>query len=153
MTGIMNQSKADAAEAFFNSGFNCAQAVLAAYCEDFGLDPKTALKISGGLGAGMGRLQRTCGAVTGAFLAIGLKYGKCEEGDDRAKEKTYDLVREFAKRFEERHGTTSCRALLGIDLIKDTGRAASERTKSVCPRLVRDATEILDELLNMDTEA
>ena len=69
-------SKVDEAIECFYSGYSCSQAVLSAYCEDLGLDKETAMKISCGFGAGMARLGATCGAVTGAYIAIGLKYGK-----------------------------------------------------------------------------
>ena len=134
------QSKAKEAVACFNEGFNCAQAVLTAYCEDFGLDRETALRLACGLGAGMGRLQETCGAVSGAYLVIGLKYGP-------EKEQTYAMVQEFARRFEAKNKTTSCRKLLGIDLLGGDRRIASERVNSICPQMVRDAIEILESLL------
>ena len=140
------KSRVNEALECFSEGFNCSQAVLSAYCEEFGMDKKTALKISCGLGAGMGRLQETCGAVSGAYLLIGLKYGKFLQADDAAKEKTYAMVREFARLFEERNKTTNCRELLGVDLIGG-GRTASERVQSVCPKMVQDAAEILENLL------
>ena len=133
-------SKAKEAMACFNEGFNCAQAVLTAYCEDFGLDRETALRLACGLGAGIGRLQETCGAVSGAYLVIGLKYGP-------EKEQTYALVQEFARRFEAKNKTTNCRALLGVDLLGGDRRTASERVNSICPQMVRDAIEILESLL------
>ena len=139
--------KASEAEACFSGGFNCAQAVLSAYCEQFGLERETALRVAGGMGGGMGRLQETCGAVTGAYLVIGLKYGQHTPGDTAAKEKAYALVREFARRFEERNQSTGCRALLGIDLAVCDKEIAAARVKQVCPKMVRDAAEILESLL------
>ncbi|MDR0496836.1 MAG: C-GCAxxG-C-C family protein, partial [Treponema sp.] len=100
---MKRQSKVKEAIDCFNNGFNCSQAILSTYCEEFGLDKNTALKIACGLGGGMGRLQETCGAVSGAYLLIGLIHGKGIKEDDTAKEKTYTLVREFAKKFEERN--------------------------------------------------
>jgi len=88
----------------------------------------------------MGRLQETCGAVSGAYLVIGLKYGQ-------EKEKTYAMVQEFARRFEAKNKTTNCRALLGIDLLGGDRRTASERVNSICPQMVQDAVEILESLL------
>jgi len=146
----MDQSKVNEAVACFNSGFNCSQAIFSTYCGEFGLDKKAALQISCGLGAGMGRLQHTCGAVSGSYLLIGLKYGKFLEDDDPAKEKTYAVVREFARLFEERNGATNCRELLGVDLITGDSEIASERVKTVCPKAVRDAAEILEGLLFSD---
>ena len=134
----------------FNNGFNCAQAILSTYCGDFGLDKETALKTACGLGAGMGRLQETCGAVTGAYLVIGLKYGKYLEGDEPAKEITYAKVQEFARLFALKNNTTKCRDLLGVDFLNDDKQTASERVKSICPKMVRDAAEILGQILKDD---
>ena len=133
--------------ACFGEGFNCAQAILSTYCDEYGLDRKTALQVSCGLGAGMGRRQETCGAVTGAYLVIGLKHGKYLKDDNAAKEMTYAKVQEFARRFEARRGTTNCRDLLGIDLLAGDKRTADERVNSLCPQLVRDAAEIIEEIL------
>lgn len=88
---IENQSKVDQAVACFNDGFNCAQAILSTYCEEFGLDRETALQLACGFGAGMGRLQEVCGAVTGAFLLMGLKCGNSEAGDTVSKENNLRL--------------------------------------------------------------
>lgn len=140
-------SKVNEAIECFSNGFNCSQAILSTYCEQFGLDKKTAMKISCGFGAGMGRLGETCGAVTGAYLLIGLVYGKFSKEDDQAKEKTYALIQEFAKRFEERNSTTACRELLGVDLISGDKQIAAAQVKSVCPKVVRDAAEIIEEVL------
>jgi C_GCAxxG_C_C family probable redox protein len=65
----------------FRKGFNCSQAVLSSFSPDLGLEKETALKIACGFGAGMAKLQETCGAVTGAVMVLGLKYGKYKEDD------------------------------------------------------------------------
>ena len=140
----------DLACACFEEGFSCSQAVFSAYAEQLGLDRETALKISGGFGGGMGRLALTCGAVTGAFMAIGLKYGAVEAGDQEAKDNTYALVREFADRFRSCHGSITCQELLGCDISKPEGLEMAREQglfKTTCPRLVRDAAEILEEIL------
>lgn len=144
---MMNQSKVSEAVACFNDGFNCSQAILSTYCEEFGLDKKTALQVACGLGAGMGRLQETCGAVSGAYLLIGLKYGKFSKEDEPAKEKTYAMVRAFASLFEERNKTTNCRELLGVDLINGDRQTAAEQVKTICPKMVQEAAEIIEKLL------
>ena len=136
------QSKAKDAVACFNEGFNCSQAIMSTYCEQFSLERETALKLACGLGAGMGRLQETCGAVSGAYLVIGLKCGN-------DKEKTYALVREFARRFEARNKTTNCRDLLGVDLMHGDKVLAGQRVREVCPVAVQDAAEILESILDL----
>jgi C_GCAxxG_C_C family probable redox protein len=98
----------------------------------------------------MGRMGATCGAVTGAFMAIGLKYGKAKAKDDAARDKTYELVREFVNRFQARHGSIICKELLGYDLSNpQEGEAAKEKGlfDTRCPQFVRDATEMLEEIL------
>ena len=131
----------------FNSGFSCSQALLSTYCEDLGLDKETALKISCGLAAGMARLGHTCGAVTGAYLVISLKYGKYLLDDNVSKEKTFELIQEFDKRFIEKYGTTNCKELLSVDLRDGDKDFASQQVKALCPGFVRDAAEILESIL------
>ncbi len=127
--------------------FDCSQAILSAWCEDYGLDKKTALKLSCGFAAGMARLGHTCGAVTGAYLVISLKYGKSQIDDTNSKEKTFELIQEFDKRFIEKYGTTNCRELLGVDLRYGDMTIAKEQVQKKCSGFVRDAAEILDAIL------
>ena len=69
----------------FEKGFSCSQAVFSTYAEHSGLDHETALRIAGGFG-GMGRMGETCGALSGAFMVIGLKYGSTVCGNNPEKE-------------------------------------------------------------------
>ena len=85
--------------------------------------------------------------MSGAYLLIGLKYGQCQKDDAAAKEKTYELVREFERRFAERNKTTVCRELLGVDLQTGDQALARERVGRVCPKMVSDAAEIVEEIL------
>jgi len=140
-------SRVGEAVACFNSGFNCAQAIFSTYCQEFGLEKEIALKIACCLGAGMGRLGETCGAVSGAYLLLGLKHGQYLPGDRAAKEKTYVSVQEFARLFEQRNNTTICREIIGIDLINGDKEIANERVWQICPKMVRDAAEIIEQLL------
>lgn len=140
-------SKVNEAVACFHDGFNCAQAILSTYCEDFGLDKETALKLSCGFGAGMGRRCETCGAVTGAYMLISLANGQHTKEDTTARESTYALIQEFAKQFEERNQTTICRQLLGVDLITGDKDFAMSQVKAICPKMVRDAAEIVEAIM------
>ncbi|OPY27681.1 MAG: putative redox-active protein (C_GCAxxG_C_C) [Methanocella sp. PtaU1.Bin125] len=144
-------SKADDAVSCFSRGFNCSQAVFSAFSEENGMSREDALKVACAFGAGMGRMGATCGAVTGAFMALGLKYGKYKEGDEAAKEKTYALVNEFAKRFKARNGTIVCKELLeGCDLATSEGAKTFKEQgfhAKRCTKYVRDAAEILEDLM------
>jgi len=124
--------------------------VLSSFGEEFGLDRERALKVAGAFGGGMARMGETCGAVTGSLMVIGLKYGKTKAGDEGARERTYELVGEFIKRFKSRHGTMCCRELLGYDLSSPEERAAVGEKglfTTLCPQLVRDAVQILEDIL------
>lgn len=140
---------ADKAAIMFKEGFSCSQAVLAAYCERFGLDKEQAYKISTGFGGGM-HLDQTCGAVTGALMVIGLKYGRTREDDVEAKMNTAKKEVEFAKKFKARHGSIGCTELIGCNISTMEGYQEAKKKdlfKQVCPKYVISATEILDEIL------
>jgi C_GCAxxG_C_C family probable redox protein len=106
-------TRADEAAALFEQGFSCSQAILAAYGDGLGVPRGELLKLATGFGGGMARMGHTCGAVTGAFMSIGLAYGKSVASDVEAREKTYAFIQEFAEQFKEKHGSLMCRDLLG----------------------------------------
>jgi C_GCAxxG_C_C family probable redox protein len=137
------------AEAIFREGFSCSMAVLGAFCEQFGLDKNLAYKVSSGFGGGM-HLDQTCGAVTGAFMVIGLKFGRTRADDIEAKMKVAKMTNEFAKKFRARHGSIGCTALIGCNISTPEGFEEAKKKdlfKQVCPKYVISAAEILDEML------
>ncbi|UCF31723.1 MAG: C_GCAxxG_C_C family protein [bacterium] len=134
----------------YRSEFNCAQSVLSVFADDFGLDPETALRMACGLGAGMGRMAETCGAVTAAFMVLGLKFGMTDPERQEDKEKTYELVRRFCDRFRERNPSLLCRDLLGCDISTPAGFEEAKEAnlmEKVCERVVGDAVEIIEEMI------
>jgi C_GCAxxG_C_C family probable redox protein len=145
--------KPDQAAETFKNGFNCAQAVFATYAEDFGIDRTQALKISCGFGGGMGRRQEICGALSGAIMLIGCKYGKTIKEDNAANELTYKLVREISEQFIAKHGSTSCKELLGCNLQTPEGQqffAQNNFKELKCSRYVHDAAELAETMLMKD---
>ncbi|WP_243450250.1 C-GCAxxG-C-C family protein [Desulfosporosinus sp. Sb-LF] len=144
--------KSDVAIECFSSGFNCAQAVFSTYCDALGLETELAKRIACGFGAGMGYIGETCGAVTGAIMLIGLKYGKVDVDDNAAKDITYELVQEFTKRFKAINSSVKCKELLGFDLSipEDLDTVKEKQLFSIlCPKFVRDSSEIIEELLEV----
>lgn len=145
-------SNPERAEALFKQGYSCSQAVLAAFGEQFGLSRELALHIAGAFGGGMGRMGETCGTVTAAIMVLGLKFG-CTTADDlKARENGYAVAREFIHRFKGRNISVLCRDLLDCDISTSEGmkRAREEGLiKQHCPRFVKDAAEILDQLLEL----
>jgi C_GCAxxG_C_C family probable redox protein len=140
------------AEAMFKKGFNCAQAVLTCCGRRFGLPDETGKRMGSAFVGGMGMMGLTCGSVTGAFIAIGLKHAQTEAADNAPAGRANRLVREFARRFQKLHGSICCNELLGLDISTPEGlqKAVSEGyfTESRCPIYVRDAAALLEHLLN-----
>ena len=145
-------SKSDQAVACFNSGFNCSQSVFSTYCEQLGMDKETGLKLSCAFGGGMGHIGETCGAVTGALMLIGLKYGKFEVEDLESKEITYNMVHEFATRFKAINGSVRCKDLLTVDIgVPEELQLARDRNlfKTLCPKYIKDAVVLIEEMLEL----
>ncbi len=132
----------------FLSGSICTQAILTVFGEAYGLDLETAGKLARPFGGGMGHLGRTCGAVTGAVIVLGLALDHQDEG--RARKDSFARVQELFQQFEALHGTTDCRSLLGADISTDEGWQKAREQKlfgKVCPAYVRDAAMALEKLL------
>jgi C_GCAxxG_C_C family probable redox protein len=143
-------TKSTHALACFRKGITCSSAVFSSFSEELGLDPETAKKISCGFGAGISKTGNICGAVSGAIMVIGLKFGKTKEGDDAATEKTRMLVRKFMQEFTERHGSVNCTELLGYNLSNPEEYDKARDSKlfvTKCPDLVGDAVQILEKIL------
>lgn len=143
-------SKVELAVSRFKEGFSCSQALLSTYSKKFGLNRETALRVSGAFGGGMGRMGETCGAVTGAFMLIGLKHGKTRVEDEQTKERAYSLIREFVDKFKSRNGSIVCRDLLGCDISTPEGMKLAREKKlftTLCQKFVQDAAEIIEQML------
>jgi C_GCAxxG_C_C family probable redox protein len=143
-------SRSEKAVQCFNSGFNCAQAVFAAFSPELGIPENVAFKIACPFGAGMGKMQETCGAVTGAFMVIGLKHGKSNSEEEHLKQLSYDLVKKFTGMFKERNKTINCMALIGIDISTKEGFEKARTAglfETLCAKYVRDAVEITELIL------
>ncbi len=134
----------------FKGGYFCSQAVLSVFCEELGMDPQTALKVSSGFGGGMGRMGEVCGAVTGAFMVLGLVHWKAEVPSMEEKSKVSEQIRAFAREFKRQHGCIGCKDLLGYDLSTPDGyKQAADKGAfvTVCRPVVEDAVKILEKLL------
>jgi len=143
-------SKAENARATFRKGFNCSQAVLSSFGEEFGLDPIMAYKVAAAFGGGMGHMGETCGAVTGAFMVIGLKYGLTVADGSQSHKKAFSAVQDFVEQFKSRHGSIVCRDLLGFDISdRNAFREAMKQgiPQKICPKLVQDAADIVETLI------
>ena len=137
---IMNH--VEEAVQLFGDGYMCSQAVLAAFCEEFGLSRKQAFKISISFGMGM-RKGEVCGACTGAIMALGLRYGE-------NKSKSDEMCVKFLDAFEKENGSYICRDLLDCDVRTEEGRryaVENDLFKEICPKMVESAARITQELI------
>lgn len=133
--------KSEKALELFNNGSNCSQSVFAVFAKDHGVDHEMAMKIACGLGAGMGKLQNTCGAVTGAYLALGLYHDKAT---------TYEKVREFDKKFCDKNEHTICSSLLNCDLNTIEGQdyfKSNNLRAEICNKCVKSAVELVETMI------
>lgn len=148
---IKYQSRAEHALANFSAGYNCAQSVLSAFTEDFGIKEEDAINYATGFGSGMAT-GRICGVCTGAVMATGLYTAKIPDIKERKKE-AYRLAKEFLKRFEEAHGATDCIDLLGYDHTdpkEEEKQPVEKRPKTVCRKFIGSAIVILSEIIETD---
>jgi len=132
----------------FRKGYNCSQALLSTYAREVGMDKETALKVASAFGGGMGCCGGVCGAATGALMVLGLKHGNASA--ERGQNKSYEKAKEFLSLFKKRNGSTLCRELLDCDISTAEGmeRATKESLfTTVCPKVVKDAAEIVEGLL------
>jgi C_GCAxxG_C_C family probable redox protein len=146
----MNSKQLKALQSF-RAGLNCAQAVLTAYSEEMDFDKSLALRISCGFGGGMGRLQETCGAVTGAFMVLGIYYCSRFKDDKDRKEATYAAIRKFDEKFKTIYGTSDCKLLLNADLNTGEGRQYIKEHRlhdTICEKCIADAVAIANELIS-----
>ena len=130
------------AEELFLGGCNCAQAVFAAFVDEFGMDEELAKRLATGLGGGVGRMREVCGAVSAAALVIGMRLGP-------DKMKAYPVIQDFCAKFKEKCGSIVCRELLEGTGVT-TGGAPEARTpayyqKRPCVELVKTACALLGE--------
>ena len=143
-------TKAETAVEIFGKGFNCAQAVLTSHSVEYGLDTTTAKKIAGAFIGGIANNGEVCGAVSGALMLIGLKYGQHTEGDIDSKEKTIEMTNRYIQKFKKEFGSIICRDLLKYNIsIKEEAAKARESGvfKTLCPKLVKRSVELAEEVL------
>lgn len=135
--------KADQVEERFLQ-VNCAQTVFSLHAKDLGIDEGIALKISSGFGGGMACAE-TCGAVTGAYMVIGMKHGHTS-CDPEEKAATKQKIQQFNEKFNAEHGSLICKQLTGHDISTEEGAAAAREEgvfTSKCPHFIKTACTIL----------
>lgn len=121
-----------------NKGYNCCQAVACAFSNDIGIDESILFKACEGFGLGMGCMECTCGAVSGAIMIAGLKNSTANLNGPKSKAATYQISKELVNRFQEKNGATICKELKGLE----TGKVLRS-----CEGCIEDATELVEAIL------
>lgn len=144
------EDKKQKALSYFNNSFNCAQSVLTSFSAELGLSEDECLKISCAFGAGMGKQQDTCGAVSGALMVLGLKFGKALNDPESKKENTYDKAKLFLQAFEEKHGSIKCKDLLqGLNMNNEKDLKKINELglfENACESYIKTAVEIIENI-------
>jgi C_GCAxxG_C_C family probable redox protein len=146
----MKMTKVKEATECFSGNCNCCQSIIMTYGPQFGLEKELSIRMGTGFAGGIARHGEVCGAVSGSIMIIGLAHGMNDENDIEAREKTYELVNEFIKRFLEKNCFIDCNELLGCDLRTPEGRAFAKDQglfDTLCPNFVKEAAEILEDLV------
>jgi len=154
MKDTIYREKKESAANYFENNFNCAQAVFTTFAVEDGIPEEMALKIATQFGGGC-RKGEVCGAVSGALMVLGLKYGHCHRNEPEEKARAYGIGEEFMNRFVEKNGTVVCRELLGYDLTKPEDKEKIRELglfQNMCPKMVQSATEIVEKMLAESVE-
>lgn len=144
----MEKKISTAIDAFYN-GNNCAQSVIKAYVDELRIDEQQALDMALGFGGGMGKMQKDCGAVTGAYMVIGMHNSHFISDIDERKEETPLMIQTFRKKFCQRHQSDQCVHLLGCDIRTEAGQKYfkdNHLKDKVCSKCIESAINILEEL-------
>lgn len=121
-----------------DKGYNCAQAVACTYCDLVGVDEDIMFRMTESLGLGMGCMEGTCGAVSGACVLAGMKNSGGMAQAPGTKASSYQLSKEIVERFMEQNGSSICKELKGVE----TGKVLRS-----CPDCIMDAAKLVEEIL------
>jgi len=125
----------------------CSQAILSAYAPCVGLDKRLAHKLGTGLGAGFGRKQYICGAISAGAIILSLLYGSEVSEDKENKSIAYEHVYNYITDMEQKLGYVDCAALIGVDLSTEEGRQQAKEqrlTELICSNYIRTVATYLE---------
>jgi C_GCAxxG_C_C family probable redox protein len=129
---------------------NCAQSILTAYADRLKFDPKFVLSVSSGFGGGMGKLQKTCGAVTESFMALGIYNSQKHFENIEARNVTNEMIQKYTIDFEAMHGSLDCKSFLDCDFTTDEGEEQfkdMDLKNNVCSKCLADSVKLIEGLI------
>ena len=136
---------------------NCAQSTFLALSEQFGLGNDDMVKALTAI-PGIAERGETCGAVTGALLALGLVYGRENLSDWQAYRDSLKPTNEFCDRFVSEMGSTMCSDIVALkfgkrlDLRKSEDLAQFQESDATakCGKVVQTAVKIAADIILMN---
>lgn len=143
------------ASKYHQEGFNCAESVLLALCREMGIESSLIPRIATGFGGGIGHTGDICGAVTGAVMALGIRFGRSDPQDKETRDKLYLLVESFLRKVEKNLGHLDCLSLIGVRLNTEEGlkRYRRENLREKCRLIVTTVESIALQYLHGDDSA
>ncbi|MBO5703986.1 MAG: C_GCAxxG_C_C family protein [Bacteroidaceae bacterium] len=149
---MTNEERIQRAVELFKSGYNCSQAVVAAYADLYGFTEEQAFRMAASFGGGIGRMRQTCGAACGLFLLAGLETGAVDGADQAGKSRNYEVVQALAEQFRQENGSIICADLLGLNKQAPTPHEPEARTpeyykKRPCAMMVESAARLFAQFL------
>ncbi len=143
--------RSEQAKELFLTGYNCAQSVVLSFADDLKFSKELAQKMAAGFGGGMGKQQKTCGAITGAIMVLGLLKGEQVNNNDELKSEAYGSVTELIREFVAEYQTTDCKDLIGCDLNTPEGSEnfkEEHMMENICAGCVQKAVQIVEDITN-----
>lgn len=140
----------EAVRAFMDESYNCAQSTLLPFLKEYGISERDGKLFASVFGAGMGRMQETCGAVTASFMVLGLEFGFVDPLDQQQRTLLLEKTRSFAESFKNEFGTIKCMDLLKCDLNTEEGQLKHKEENHrelVCKKCVEFAAKKLEEII------
>ncbi|TXT61015.1 MAG: hypothetical protein BAJALOKI3v1_830005 [Promethearchaeota archaeon] len=149
--GNITMSEVEKAVYLYKKGFRPAQAIVSVYGVRYGMDRDAVLKLAAPFGDGVRSTGNVCGAVIGAIMVLGLKYGNSKPSEYSKKENIDEIVNDFIEKFESMNESIKCDELIGCNLSTEEGKNKATQENLLmnkCPKFVNDAAKILEEMLN-----
>ena len=138
------------AEQYVEKGFLCSEAVLLALSEAQNITSEIIPRIATGFGAGISRHGEVCGALSGAVMGLGLRFGRSQVSETPQDTSPYKFGQTMVNLFVTRIGHIRCRDILDLDISSDEGLKKYREQRlweSKCRELIRVATELAYDLL------
>ncbi|UCH58102.1 MAG: C_GCAxxG_C_C family protein [Candidatus Bathyarchaeota archaeon] len=138
------------AAGYTDRGFLCSESVLLALSDCLDISSDVIPRIATGFGAGVGRSGEICGALAGAVMGLGLKYGRDEVGEEEHGPGRYWYSTEILKRFRAEHGDVRCKNLLDLDLSRAEDKLEYDNRRlweTVCREFIVEATGLAYDIL------